>query len=119
MAEAMACGTPVLGLRRGSVPEVVEDGVTGFVRDTEDALAAAARRIPEIDRRACRRRVEARFSAAAMTAGYEAVYGRLASQAADSPLRQGAARPVAPITPISSVAAQRDTQEQGVSHGTD
>lgn len=119
MAEAMACGTPVLGLRRGSVPEVVEDGVTGFVRDTEDALAAAARRIPEIDRRACRRRVEARFSAAAMTAGYEAVYGRLAGQAADSPLRQGTARPVAPITPISSVAAQRDMQEQGASHGTD
>ncbi|MFN8512922.1 MAG: glycosyltransferase family 4 protein [Thermomicrobiales bacterium] len=42
MAEAMACGTPVLGLRRGSVPEVVEDGATGFVRNSEDELLAAA-----------------------------------------------------------------------------
>ncbi len=77
MAEAMACGTPVLGLRRGAVPEVVADGVTGFVRDTEEELAATAWRIPELDRAACRRRVEVRFSAAAMADGYEAVYNAL------------------------------------------
>lgn len=119
MAEAMACGTPVLGLRRGSVPEVVEDGVTGFVRDTENELAMAARRIPEIDRPACRRRVEERFSAAAMTDGYEAVYRHLTGQAADSLMRQSMARPIAPVTPILSVAAQRDMQAQEASHGTD
>ncbi len=77
MAEALACGTPVLGLRRGSVPEVVADGVTGFVRDSEEELAAAAWRIPELDRAACRRRVEERFSAATMADGYEAAYRAL------------------------------------------
>src|SRR4051794_21154843 len=88
MAEAMACGTPVLALRRGSVPEVVEDGVTGFVRETEVELAAVAGRIAELDRRDCRRRVEQRFSAAAMTDGYEAVYRALAR--VSLPVRQEA-----------------------------
>lgn len=77
MPEAMACGTPVLALRRGAVPEVVADGVTGFVRDTEEELAEVAWRIPALDRAACRRRVEERFSAAAMADGYEAVYQTL------------------------------------------
>ena len=54
MTEAMACGTPVLALRRGSVPEVVEDGVTGFVRDSEDELAAVAHDVDRLSRRACR-----------------------------------------------------------------
>ena len=71
MIEAMACGTPVLATARGSVPEVVADGVTGFVRDTADELVDAVGRIGEIDRRACRRHVAERFSADAMTAGYE------------------------------------------------
>lgn len=97
MAEAMACGTPVLGLRRGSVPEVVADGVTGFARDTEAELAAAAWRIPEIDRAACRRRVEQRFSAAAMADGYEAVYRRLAGQDARDALLG--------VRPVGAVAA--------------
>jgi glycosyltransferase involved in cell wall biosynthesis len=73
MIEAMACGTPVLATPRGSVPEVVADGVTGFVREGPAALAEAAGRLGEIDRRACRRRVAERFSAEAMTAAYERV----------------------------------------------
>jgi glycosyltransferase involved in cell wall biosynthesis len=77
MIEAMACGTPVLATARGSVPEVVSDGVTGFVRATPDELIEAVARIGELDRRACRRRVAECFSADAMTAGYE----RLASAA--------------------------------------
>lgn len=78
MAEALACGTPVLGLRRGAVPEVVDDGMTGFVRDTLDDLVEAAGRIPTISRAACRAAVEARYSEAVIVDGYEAVYRRAA-----------------------------------------
>jgi glycosyltransferase involved in cell wall biosynthesis len=71
MIEAMACGTPVLATARGSVPEVVADGVTGFVRDTAEELVPAVGRLDEIDRAACRQWVVERFSAAAMTTSYE------------------------------------------------
>jgi glycosyltransferase involved in cell wall biosynthesis len=79
MAEAMATGTPVVALRAGSAPEVVEDGVTGFVRDSLTGMIAAIDRIKEIDRRACRARAERLFSPAAMADGYERVYSALAS----------------------------------------
>ena len=74
MAEAMATGTPVVAYRAGSVPEVVEDGVTGFVCDTISEMTAAIPRITELDRRACRERVERLFSPAAMADGYERAY---------------------------------------------
>ncbi|MBL8330555.1 MAG: glycosyltransferase [Rubrivivax sp.] len=76
MAEALACGTPVLGLRRGAVPEVVDDGVTGFVRDALDDLAAAAVALPSINRAACRDAAEKRFSERAIVDAYECVYSR-------------------------------------------
>lgn len=79
MTEAMACGTPVLALRRGSVPEVVEDGVTGFVRESEEELADVAHEVTRLSRRACRERVERLFSVEVMTDGYEAVYRSLTS----------------------------------------
>ncbi len=77
MAEAMACGTPVIATPRGAVPEVIADGETGFVVPVEgyaDAAAEALRRIGDIDPRACRTRVEELFSKEAMVAGYEAVF---------------------------------------------
>ena len=80
MAEALACGTPVLGLRRGAVPEVVDDGVTGFVRDTLEELVAAAAALPTISRAACRAAVEARYSETVVVDGYEAVYRRAAAR---------------------------------------
>ena len=82
MIEAMACGTPVLATARGSVPEVVVDGVTGFVRDTPDELVETVARLDTIDRGACRRHVAQRFSSDAMTAGYvDLAYAELARAA--------------------------------------
>jgi glycosyltransferase involved in cell wall biosynthesis len=78
MVEALACGTPVLGLRAGSVAEVVRDGATGFVRDTSEELAEALSHLSEIDRYVCRREAETRFSAGCMVDRYEGVYKRLA-----------------------------------------
>jgi glycosyltransferase involved in cell wall biosynthesis len=78
MTEAMACGTPVIATPRGSVPEVVADGETGFIVPVEDypeRAAAALRRLSEIDAAACRARVERLFSKEAMVTGYERVYG--------------------------------------------
>lgn len=77
MAEALACGTPVIGLRRGSVPEVVRDGINGFVRDSAEEAAAAVRLLPGLDRREVRRDCEARFGAEAVVTAYEAVYREL------------------------------------------
>jgi glycosyltransferase involved in cell wall biosynthesis len=82
MIEALACGTPVLALRNGSVPEVLQDGVTGFICDTEDELVLAVGRLGELDRARCRKEAEQRFSPSEMARAYERVYERLI--AADS-----------------------------------
>jgi glycosyltransferase involved in cell wall biosynthesis len=77
MPEALACGTPVIAFDEGSVREVIEHGVTGFIGQTEDDLLEGVNRLSEIDRRACRAEAERRFSPAAMASAYEAVYARL------------------------------------------
>ncbi|MFI4964024.1 MAG: glycosyltransferase family 4 protein [Caulobacterales bacterium] len=78
MIEAMACGTPVVAYARGSVPEIVEHGVTGYIVEDEDQAVAATGRISQLDRWTVRRRFEARFSATAMARRYLDLYGRLA-----------------------------------------
>ena len=79
MIEAMACGTPVVALRRGAVPEVVDHGRTGWVCDRPAKLPAALLRAPELDPRICRAVAEERFSDAVLAAGYERVYRRAAA----------------------------------------
>nr|MEA2797215.1 hypothetical protein [Phenylobacterium sp.] len=74
MIEAMACGTPVVAYDHGSVPEIVEDGLTGFIVRSEDEAVAALHRIPTLDRRRVRARFETRFSAAAMALRYQDLY---------------------------------------------
>jgi glycosyltransferase involved in cell wall biosynthesis len=74
--EAMACGTPVIARPCGAVPELIADGLTGFLGDTLDDLVEAVKRIDTIDRRACRRHVEERFSVARMVDDYETLYRR-------------------------------------------
>jgi glycosyltransferase involved in cell wall biosynthesis len=77
MIEAMACGTPVIATPRGSVPEVIEHGVTGWILDVEgypEAAAESLRRLGEIDPEACRDRVRRMFSKESMVAGYERAF---------------------------------------------
>lgn len=74
MIEAMACGTPVVALRRGAVPEVVVDGVTGFICDDPRELPDAIRQASQLDPEACRRHVQAHFGIEQLADGYEHIY---------------------------------------------
>lgn len=77
MIEAMACGTPIIAYRQGAVPELMEEGRTGFiVSELEDAIAAV-RRIPELSRKRCREVFEQRFTASRMAKDYVRIYRRL------------------------------------------
>jgi len=74
MAEALACGTPVIGFARGSVPEIVKDGANGYLCRTVDDAVKAVRRLDRIDRAAARADCEARFGDAAIVGAYETLY---------------------------------------------
>jgi glycosyltransferase involved in cell wall biosynthesis len=82
MIEAMACGTPVIAFARGSVPEVLENGVTGFVVPDEAGAIAAVPKLAGLSRAAIRQRFEQRFTAARMAQDYLAVYRALAGKSA-------------------------------------
>jgi glycosyltransferase involved in cell wall biosynthesis len=77
MIEALACGTPVIAYRRGSVPELLDDGETGFLVENKEQAIAAVKRLPAISRRRCREVFEQRFSATRMADDYLAVYANL------------------------------------------
>jgi glycosyltransferase involved in cell wall biosynthesis len=80
MIEAMACGTPVIACNRGSVPEIIEDGVTGFIVENEEEAVAAVARIGELDRTRIRARFEERFSARRMAEDYVGIYESLSAE---------------------------------------
>jgi len=77
MIESLACGTPVIAMRRGSVPEVIEHGRTGFIVDSAEEMIEAYARIDEIDPAECRRAVEERFGSEAFVAAHESAYAQL------------------------------------------
>lgn len=77
MAEALACGCPIIGWRNGSVPEVIRHGETGFIVDSLEEMVSAIQAIPNIDRNACRRDAELRFHQEALVDGYLRVIHQL------------------------------------------
>jgi glycosyltransferase involved in cell wall biosynthesis len=80
MVEAMACGTPVIACRRGSVPEIITPGVTGFiVRRVEEAVRAV-RKVQDLSRKRCRQAFEERFTVSRMCRDYLEIYGRLCTE---------------------------------------
>jgi len=83
MAEALACGTPVIGFKRGSVPEIVHHGVNGFVCDSVEEMAAAVGMLSRIDRQTCRRIMEEHFSDDSVVSSFERIYRQASSRQAD------------------------------------
>lgn len=80
LIEAFACGTPVVAYRNGSIPEIMEDGVTGFIVTNQEEAVRAAQQIESIDRRGCREVFEQRFTVAHMAENYLRIYRRLVNE---------------------------------------
>jgi glycosyltransferase involved in cell wall biosynthesis len=91
MIESMACGTPVVAYRCGSVPEIIDPGVTGWIVDNEDQAAATLASLGGFDRAACRKRFEQRFTVERMARDYVRVYRRLAAGGSLPEMRANAA----------------------------
>jgi glycosyltransferase involved in cell wall biosynthesis len=95
--EALACGTPVLAYRRGSVPEIIEGGVTGYVCEQPDELTAAVEQVSLLDRRRCRQAFEARFTVERMVQDYLDVYEQIVNDRSTAALRN-------PVRPVAKPA---------------
>jgi len=105
MIEAMACGTPIIAFRAGSVPEVIDDGVTGFIVDSEEEAVRAVGRVGKLNRREIRRIFEQRFTARRMADDYVDIYRQLTdgSVLALKPIAPDAIRVKAPMDENSSL----------------
>jgi Glycosyl transferases group 1 len=103
MIEAMACGTPVIAFRRGSVPEVIDQGVSGFIVENEEEAVAAIKRIGELDRRRVRAAFEQRFTAKRMAEDYIRHYKNMLNQRHAYPPQSPCARA------LGLVSSQRAT----------
>lgn len=116
MVEALACGTPVIALRDGSVPEVIDDGVTGFVCSDEEEMVSAVGRLAELDRARCRAEAERRFSPTAMASAYEALYDRLLRSAmpAARSTRKATAFAVADAVATATISGQAPARAEAV-----
>jgi glycosyltransferase involved in cell wall biosynthesis len=104
MIEALASGTPVVARRRGSVLEIVRDGVTGFLGETDEELEHAVRRCSELDRRECRAEFDARFTVATMVRRYVELYERLCEER-HGPVRAPLRRSASLAVPVGRGAA--------------
>jgi len=80
MIEAMACGTPVIAFNRGSVPEIIKHGKTGFIVNNEKEMTEAIKKIDQIDRKECRKHVEENFTVEKMVDNYEKLYFKILNQ---------------------------------------
>jgi glycosyltransferase involved in cell wall biosynthesis len=93
MIEAMACGTPVIAYPYGSVPEIIQDGINGFLTRNREEAVAAVTRVPTLSRNRCRQHFEERFTAGRMTEDYLALYERLVDGESQPLMRtEGSAR---------------------------
>ena len=108
MIEALACGTPVLAMNRGSAPELLRHGVSGLIGDSVDELVALAPSIANLDRHACRREAERRFSSGIMADAYEQIYQRVIAeqQGAGQTLMLGASPSRPPLAAIRDDAGR-------------
>jgi len=91
MIEALACGVPVVAFRRGSVPEVIDDGVTGFIVDSVEDAIEATRTVHELDRRTCREVFEQRFNSTRMARDHVTLYEDLVERLASGRALTGVA----------------------------
>jgi glycosyltransferase involved in cell wall biosynthesis len=99
--EAMMCGTPVVALRLGAVPEVIDEGVTGYTAASADDLVGQAARSFTLDRRRVRARAEERFSAARMARDYLRVYEEVVARTRTAPIAISSTRPISAAQPWS------------------
>ena len=104
MIESMACGTPVIAFRRGSVPEILEDGVSGFIVETVDEAAAAVARLDALDRARVRAAFERRFTVERMARDYVKIYRDLLARAEPLRARRASGRPK-PLHAVERVPA--------------